>query len=831
MSPGTTSGGRRHSDRAGNSGVSQEAPGGSILGTRVRRTEDPALLTGAARYVADLPLERPLHAAFVRSDIPHGILTAVHLDDAAAMPGVVAVWTAAELGLPPHQGRVTAHEHFARPPLATERVRFVGEPIAVVFAETGRAAADAAEAVWADIDLLPALIDPEEAIAADAPALFPEHGSNEVRNIVDPVRLDPSIGADHVVRGRYVNQRIAVASMEPDACAAAPADDGRLTVWASTQGAQLLRTQLAAALGISPDELHLITPHVGGGFGGKIGVHSEYVVVAAAARRLGRAVRWIPTRRDDMVAMFHARAQVQYVELGCRSDGTFTGLRVRLVGDAGAYPGMGAALPVNTRKMAHGNYELPGIQFDVVTAATNTTPIGAYRGAGRPEATALIERAVDQAALELGIDPIELRERTLLTDDVFPFTTLTGVRYDSGRYRHALRTAAELVDYDDLRAEQAARRERNEPVQLGIGVAAYVEITAAGAPNEYAAVEVHADGSATVFAGTSAHGQGHQTAYAMIVSAATGIPVERMRLVDGDTDRVPVGSGTGGSRSLQIGGSAVHRAAEVLVDRARHLAASLLEADPGDIVVDVSEGTIGVVGVPAVSYTWAQLAEASTEPLDGDFIFEQLGATFPFGAHISVVEVDLETGRTVVLRHVAVDDCGTVLNPLLVEGQQHGGIAAAIGQALFEEIRFDDDGNPITSNFADYGLMSAAELPSFDVHSTETPTPLNPLGAKGIGEAATIGGTPAVQNAVIDAVSHLGIRHLDMPCTPERVWRAVRDARAGNPPPPWRPPPPIFDRLDAEAVAVDDVEATRGAIDAPDVETPGSTVDADADAL
>jgi carbon-monoxide dehydrogenase large subunit len=477
----------------------------------------------------------------------------------------------------------------------------------------------------------------------------------------------------------------------------------------------LLHSQLATALGVETDEIHVITPQVGGGFGGKAGLHAEFVVVAAAAKRLGRAMVWVPTRSDDMKALPHSRGQVQYAELGCRRDGTFTGLRVRLVGDAGAYPGIGTFLPGGTKRMSHGTYDFPAIEFDVVVAATNTTPMGAYRGAGRPEATALLERLVDQAALELRVDPIELRERNLLADDVFPFRTHTGVSYDSGRYSLPLRTAADAVGYEALRAEQAERRARGDRVQVGIGVAAYVEITAGGGSSEFGAVEVHEDGSATVFAGTAAHGQGHQTSFAMLVSAQTGIPVDRIRLVDGDTDRVPRGGGTGGSRSLQLGGSAVHSATEVLVDKARELAARLLEADVADVVVDTAAGTIGVAGVPATALSWAELSARISEQrsgardsaddvepdvLRGEFVFDQGGATFPFGAHISVVEVDLDTGMVRVVRHVAVDDCGTVLNPLLVEGQQHGGVAAGIGQALYEEVRYDADANPVTSNFA-----------------------------------------------------------------------------------------------------------------------------------
>jgi carbon-monoxide dehydrogenase large subunit len=781
---------------------------GSILGNRVLRSEDPGLLKGARHYVADLDLPGKLHAAFVRSPVAHGRLVEVHVDDAARLPGVIAVWTATELDVAPHHGFVKVHDDFARPPLATERVRFVGDAFAVVLAETSAQAADAAALVWADIEPLPAVIDPEAALQGGAEIIFPDHGSNQAMMIPDAARVDLDAVSDVVVRGRYVNQRVAVAALEVDCCAAAPDTDGRITVWPSTQMPHMLRDQLAAALGWDPAEIHVVTPQVGGGFGGKAGLHPEYTVVTKAARVLDRPVVWVPGRSEDLQALPHSRGQIQYVELGCTREGRFTGLRVQLVGDAGAYPTVGTYLAGGTRRMSHGTYDFPAIQFDVAVAVTNTTPMGAYRGAGRPEATALLERAVDHAALELGIDPVELRARNLLHDDQFPFRTLTGNTYDSGRYLLPLRTAAETVDYATLRQEQRARRSNGDRNLLGIGVSVYVEITAGGSSNEYGAVEVHADGSATVFAGTSAHGQGHQTAYAMLVSDQTGIPIDRITLVDGDTDRVPSGSGTGGSRSLQIGGSAVHEATQALVANAKQLVADLLEASVDDVVVDTSTGSLGVAGVPAMSLTWARLAELTPEPLKADFVFDQGGATFPFGSHIAVVEVDADTGAVRLLRHVAVDDCGTVLNPLLVEGQQHGGIAAGAAQTLYEHVRYDDDGNLLTSNFAEYGIASAAEFPCFDTHSTETPTPRNPLGAKGIGEAATIGATPAVQNAIIDAVSHLGIRHLDLPCTPHSVWAAITAAEAGQTPSPWREPPAVF----AATAAVDEagIDAAEG---------------------
>lgn len=801
-----------------NTTISAVLPGGpgSILGTRVVRNEDPRMLTGAARYLADLagahadgrPRDVPvLHVLHVPSPMAHAQVRAVHIADAAAVPGVHAVWTAADLDVAPLQGFVPIHEAFAHLPLASDRVRYVGEPIAAVFAEERSVAADAAQLVWAHLEAEPVVVDPEQALAHDAPLLFPTRGHNRAVSEQPDAVVDLEAISATVVRGRYVNQRVAVVPMETDGCLAEIDADGRLTLWASTQMPHLLHRQLAAGLGLELSAVRVRTPQVGGGFGGKAGLHMGYVTAALAARRFGRAVMWSPWRSEDMVDLPHGRAQVQYAEAGFDTDHRLTGLRIRLVGDAGAYPGVGAALPGGTRRMAPGPYMVPAYQCDVVAAATNTTPVGAYRGAGRPEATALVERLMDQAARELKVDPVHLRLANLIPADAFPYRSATGLRYDSGDYAMALHRAVAEADYHSLRQEQAVRRERADRWQIGIGVACYVEVTASGNQDEYARFAVHADGSATIWAGTAAHGQGHATSYAMIVADRTGIPVDRIGFVDGDTDAVPRGGGTGGSRSLQLAGSATAGAVDTVIERARQLAARHLEASVDDVVVDTATGTVGVVGVPATALTWGQLAglaaaDAADDSLtlDAEHVFTQRGATFPFGAHISIVEVDVETGRTRMLRHVAVDDCGTVVSPLLVQGQQHGGIASGVGQALFEEVRYDEQGNPQTGNLADYGLPSAADMISFHTVSTQTPSPLNPLGAKGIGEAATIGSTPAIQNAVIDAVSHLGVRHIDMPCTAERVWRAVADAEAGVHTV-WCEPPAVFAELRAAALA------------------------------
>lgn len=800
---------------------------GSILGTRVLRTEDPELLTGAVRYVADLEQEGLVHLVFVRSELAHAWITSVDLTEALAAEGVVAVLTAAELGLPAQHSMVKVHDDFARPPLADDRVRFVGEPIVAVLAESETAAHDAAQLVVVDYEALDSVVEAEPALAADAPLLFPDlRGDNIALSATDPAPADFFGDADVVVRGRYVNQRMAVAAMEPHGAMAYVDERGRVVMYGSTQMPHLLRDLLARSLGIDRDQVRVITPPVGGGFGGKAGLYPEQTIVAAAALRTGRPVRWIATRSEDLLSLGHSRDQIQYVELGCMRDGTFTGLRAHIVGNAGAYPTIGAFLPGGTKRMAQGTYRFPKMQVDVVVAATNTNPTGPYRGAGRPEATAMLERAVDQAALELGIDPVEIRKRNFIDDGAFPYPTLTGITYDSGGYSTPLDEALRLAGYAELRADQARRRDAGDRHLLGIGLATYVEITAGGGSSEYGSVEVHPDGSISVKAGTSAHGQGHQTAFAMIVSEQTGVPVERIRLDAVDTDEVRTGGGTGGSRSLQLGGSAVMRATEAMVDKARHLAAHLLEAAVDDVVVDRETGTIGVVGVPASSLDWGTLAREAkalggapgdvvdhtdgTAGLAAQLDFDQGAATFPFGAHLAVVEVDRDTGLVTLLRHLAVDDCGTVLNPLLVEGQQHGGAAAGISQALYEQVVHDSAGNPLNSNFLDYRVPSAAEFPSFEVHHTQTPTPLNPLGAKGIGEASTIGSTPAVQNAVIDALAHLGVRHVDLPCTPESVWQAIQAAESGTLPDPWREPPAVFARIAGAAIDEEGLSAAEG---------------------
>ncbi|WP_037040755.1 xanthine dehydrogenase family protein molybdopterin-binding subunit [Pseudonocardia halophobica] len=764
----------------------------SILGTAVRRIEDPDLITGATTYVGNVVAGRTdvLHAAFVRSPLAHALVTGIDTSAAAAAEGVVAVYTAADLELPAHHGLMVLNPDMPRPPLATDRVRFVGEAVALVVAETKAAAVDATELVEVDYDPLPAVVDPEAALDADAPLQFPDAGSNVaagLRSAEGGAVLD---GAEVVVRARMVNQRIAVVPLEGNAILVDPTDsDHTLVVHVSTQMPHGFRAQLAGLFGLEADEVRVIAPNVGGGFGGKAGMIAEHTATVGAARALGRPVAWVETRSENLVSMPHGRGQVAYYELGLTREGRMTGLRCRVVGDAGAYAGFGGALPLHmTYVMAPGVYDIPKVGYDSVAALTNTTPMGAFRGAGRPEAAAHLERLVDIAAAELDLDPAELRRRNFLDPAAFPLTTPVGANYDVGDYDLPLREALRLADYEKLREEQVTRRESGDPVQLGIGMSVYVEITAGGGGSEYGSVRVHPDGTATVQAGTSAHGQGHATSFAMLVSDRLGIPMEKITYEQSDTASVPRGGGTGGSRSLQMGGSAVRVAADDVLKEATQRAAALLEANPDDVTL-TDDGEFGVAGVPSATVTWEQVA-AEGEIFAG-VDEQQSDATYPFGAHLSVVEVDTLTGRVRPRAHIAVDDCGRVLNPLLVEGQQHGGLAQGIAQALYEEVLYDPEGNPTTATLADYHIPTAADLFSFQAVTTETPTPRNVLGAKGIGESATIGSTPAVQNAIVDALRPYGVRHVDLPCTPERIWRAIQTG-GGDP---WREPADVFGGL------------------------------------
>jgi carbon-monoxide dehydrogenase large subunit len=762
-----------------------ETPRGSILGTRVERLEDPLFLTQGAIYTEDLVDERlqgAVRLTFVRSTIAHARIISIDASAAREQDGCIAVFTAEDLDDVPVQTPVLPMypDAMAQPLLASGTVRHVGEAVAVVVHDSRYNGEDLAELVIVDYEPLPAVVDPKAALTGET-LLFPEAGTNVVTNHAPNDSDETFADCEVVVTQEILNQRVAVAPMEVRSTAAVWSE-GRLTTWIPNQGAQNTQGRVAAMLGLSTEQVRVITPAVGGAFGAKFGADPEQAVVGWVARKLGRPATWVETRSENMVAMGHGRAQVQTVTIGGDRIGRVKAYRLHVLQDSGAYPRFGAMLPTLTLLMAPGVYDIERIEMSFDSVVTTTTPVGAYRGAGRPEATAAIERAMDLFAAEIGMDPAEVRRRNLLPAFTEPFTSLGGALYDSGDYEMALDRVLAAADYEGLRAEQAARRERGDAKQLGIGVSVYVEITGgggeAGASRENGTVEVHPDGTATILTGASPHGQGHETVWAMLASEELGIPIEKITLKWGDTDLVPEGGGTGGSRSLQQGGAAVRQAAQELVEVAKGRASELLEVAVEDLVVDHALAGLAVRGVPGSGLSFAALAEK--EPLRVRSVFTAPGATYPFGAHVAVVEVDIETGKAELTRLIALDDAGIVMNPLIAEGQRHGGLAQGAAQALLEEVLYDEDGNPTTTTFANYPIVSATEVPSFELVTTETPTTYNPLGAKGIGEAGTIGSTPAVQSAVVDAVAHLGVRHIDMPTTSMRVWSAIRAAGTGN---------------------------------------------------
>ena len=718
----------------------------AALGGRVRRREDPRLITGAGHYTDDIHPEGRLHAVFVRSTMAHARLLAV---DAKAAREIATVFTADDLHF---------ESETARPRLCSDEVKFVGDIIAVAVAETRDAAADAAAAVVIDYEPLPVVVDPS---ASEDVAFEFDLGED---GAVD--------GADVVVRGRFVNQRLAAVPIEGNTIVAEPIGDGGIRMWVSTQVPFSVRNVVAEAIGSAEADVRVIAGDVGGAFGAKLMTYPEQSVIAAAVLKLGRPIKWFEYRTENMVAMSHGRALVSEVALGATSEGKLVGLDVRTTADAGAYTGIAPIQLILTGMLLPSVYEIPNVRFVGRCMFTNTAVLSAYRGAGRPEAIAAIERAMDMLAAELKMDPAELRRRNFIGGH-FPHATPTGLNYDSGDYARALDAALEHAGYSSLREEQRARRDGGDRIQLGIGISSYVEMTAVGYTSEVATARAETDGTLVVSTGTTASGQGHETAFSQIAAEVLGVPMDAIRFVQSDTGIVKSGSGSSGSRSLQVGGSAIRQACVQLVEKARHEAARRLEASPDD-VERFEGGRFGVRGVPSTALSWAELASDSALVVETDF--EQGEQTFPFGCHVAVVEVDVETGEARLVRHVAVDDCGTVLNPMLVEGQIHGGVAQGVAQALYEEFIYDADGNPLTASLLDYGIPSIGEIPPLETVSLETPTPLNPLGAKGVGESGTIGSTPAVQNAVIDALSHLGVRHIDMPLHPMRVWEAIQAA-------------------------------------------------------
>ncbi len=755
--------------------------GGSILGAAVKRVEDERLIVGAGTYLDDIEVEGALHMVPVRSSVPHGILGAIDTADAAAAPGVVRVYTAGDLDIQRLPvGAPGLDDITRRDAIATDRVRFVGDIVAVVIAETRLAAVDAADLVWPEIEPLPVATDPASAMAPEAPVLFPELGTNVIydRGEPDATILDD---AEVVVETRVVNQRLAAVPLEPNGAVARPRPDGGVDISLGSQAVHAHQRSLAAVLGLGTADVHVTVPDIGGGFGAKIALYPEQALCAAVALDLGRPVRWAETRTENLLAMSHGRAQTTTIKLGSRSDGVITGVSIQVTQDAGAYPLFGAYLPEFSRRMAVGPYAIPKVEFLWKSVVTNTTPVHAYRGAGRPEATMALERAIDRLAAHLGIDPAEIRRRNFIQPEDFPHVTAVRERYDSGDYETALDLALETAGYAEARARQAELRAEGARVQMGIGVASYVEITAAAGREEWGAVEINPDETVTVYSAALSQGQGHETTFPQIVAQLLKIPRERVSFVQGDTDKIARGGGTMASRSLQLAGSAVLGAGERALHKARSIYAFHREAAIDD-VVQLDDGRIGVVGVPGSEMTLGEIAAVAADPsnleddiepgLRGEELWEQAEATFPFGTHVSIVEVDTHTGDVRLVRHTACDDAGTILNRMIVDGQVHGGVAQGAGQALFEEFKYDE-GNPLTGNLTTYLLPSAATLPSYTVDHTETASPENPLGAKGIGEAGTIGSTPAIVNAVIDALSPHGVSHLDMPLTAEKIWREI----------------------------------------------------------
>ncbi len=751
----------------------------SILGNRVLRTEDGRFLRGEGRYVENLPLEGAATITFVRSLLAHARINSIDTSAAEALPGV-QVFTAADVDLPPFGPPPLPglNEKMGRPVVAKDVVRFVGEIVAVVVSEDRATGADAAELVYVDYDPLPVVVDPVESLK-DETLVFPDAGTN-VAGRTQPAAHASDLfdGCEVTVSDMLESQRMAPCPLEPRSIAA-QFEDGRLTAWLCTQTPHQDRHILGLMLGLGDENVRVIAPDVGGGFGAKM-LLTEDILICWLARKLGRPMRWTETRSESMLALPHGRAMRLSFTIGGTKAGKVLAYRLDVLADCGAYPVLGAFLANLTTLMSSGVYAIPRIEAEGTTVVTNTTLVSAFRGAGRPEAIQAIEHAIDLYAAEIGMDPAEVRRLNYVTE--FPHTTASGAQYDSGDYTGALDLALRSAGYDELRAEQKRRRDEGGTIELGIGISSYVEITNPLGEAELGEVEITVDGGAILRTGSFSHGQGHETTFAMIAAERLGLPVEKITVQKGDTDDVATGTGTYGSKSTQIGGTAARAASDTVVEQAKQLVADYLEANPDDVVLDLALGRFHITGTPEPSLSWTEIA---TRAADDGRLGELKAAhefqghpTFPFGTHIAVVEVDTETGHVELQRLVCVDDAGTLVNPLIAEGQVHGGVATGVAQALYEHYIFGDDGTPLTGNFVGYAFPSAAELPSWETITMETPTPANPLGAKGIGESGTIGATPAVYNAVLDALSPFGVRHVDMPANGENVWRALQEATA-----------------------------------------------------
>jgi len=733
-------------------------------------------VTGEGRYVADLAPPETVHLAFVRSTEAHARITEVDVS-LVDSPDVLGVYTTADLDLDDIPGDSLAIEarDFPRPHLANEKVRYVGEPVAVVAATSVTAAVDGADLVWVDYEPLTAVVDPV-ASREDNVLIHERAGTN----VVSRSDLDAGERKDDyevVAEVELVNQRLAPNSIEPLAMLAIPEDDGRLTVYVSHQRPHGIRARLSKLIPIDEERLHVVVPDVGGAFGMKGMTYPEYTVTAALALRLGRPVIWAERRREHLSGGTHGRGSVHRVKLMGRSDGRIERVEIDVLADVGAYPHNGTSIPTFSRLVAPGLYDIPNLSVTTTSVVTNAAPTGSYRGAGRPEAAYAIERGIDVFARTAGLDPVQVRLTNFIPSASLPYRTPTGALYDSGDYAAALHRAVDLVDLDGLRAEQEDRRtDGRDPI--GVGFGAFIE-RAGGAVDagEYGRVEIDLDGRATVRTGSASSGQGHETAWAQVAAAALGVEPESLTYVAGDTDEVGRGAGTFASRSAQIGAAAVWRTAHVVRQRAVELAADMFEASPADVVLE--NGSFSIVGVPGTEITWRRLAEEADErdiDLTAEEWFVPGAQTFPYGVHVAVVEVCLETGEVHLRRMVAVDDCGNVLNPMLVEGQLHGSLMQGIGQALYEGVRYSEDGQLLTSTLMDYEMPRASDAPPMTSDRLVHPAPSNPLGVKGTGEAGCIGAPPAIVNAVLDALTPYGVTDLQMPLTPATVWTALRAA-------------------------------------------------------
>lgn len=762
-----------------------------FMGVRIKRREDPNLITGQGKYTGDIQLDNMLHMAVLRSPYAHARIQSIDVSAAKAMPGVVDVLTGADINsqlsgpLPMTIAFDAAYSNsheIAHHVLTEGKVRHVGDPIAVVVAESPYEAADALDAIDVRYQPLAAVADPEKALAEGAPLIHDELGTNLAFQWAGGNDVaDAFAQAEHVTELRIVNQRLIPSAMEPRAVTANyDAATGGITIWTSTQVPHAVKDEVAKILGVDAENIRAIAPEVGGGFGAKSNQFSEEILVPFLARKYGRPVRWVATRSEDYQTTSHGRDQINIVRLAATKDGRVTAADLKVIADCGAYysnctPG----IPPLTGMMMTGVYDIPAAHCQADGVLTNKNINEPYRGAGRPEAAFMIERAMNVLADELGMDPAALRRKNFIAPHMFPYKTPTGATYDSGEYEKTLDKALELIGYDALRAEQARRRKEGGKL-LGIGLACYVEICGFG-PWESGTITVDKEAKVTVLTGTSPHGQGHHTAWAQIAAEALQIPMEDITVIHGDTAIVKRGIGTFGSRSAPVGGAAVLNNSVTVREKAKAVAGHMLEAAVEDI--ELADGKFHVVGSPDIAVSWKEVAQAVygesnlPEEMQGDLSadedFTPPGETYPFGTHICTVEIDPDTGVVEVVRFVTVDDCGPAINPLLIDGQVHGGIAQGIGQALLEHALYDENGQLVSGSLMDYAVPRADNFPIYENNRTETPTPLNPLGVKGIGEAATIGSTPAVANAVHDALAHLGVRQLDMPFTAEKVWRAV----------------------------------------------------------